>query len=241
MDRISIQEHIEKPEKWINDIVDLIPAGIYRTNIEGNIVYCNRFFCRILGFQTPAELLGYSIIRAYRNKRDRGRFINMLLEKGYISELSLPLQKKDGTPIWCAVTARAVFDDEETLLFIDGIMRDITLSGAADRTPVAVPVPKDRMNLEKFRGVLEMAGGVSHKINQPLMIINNLLDEVLSETRKEDPRRLKLEMLRNQLTKLNEIAEKIRGIEKYVTMEYVGGVKIVDIDRSAPPDCGVNK
>ena len=84
-----------------------------------------------------------------------------------------------------------------------------------------------------FRGVLEMAGGVSHKINQPLMIINNLLSEVLSDIREDDPHCRKLEMVSNQLMKLNKIAEKIRGIEKYVTMEYVGGVKIVDIDRSA--------
>jgi PAS domain S-box-containing protein len=241
MDKISTQDHIDQFERWANDIVDLIPAGIYRSNIEGNIVYCNRFFCRMLGFRSPDEMIGYSIVNAYRNKKDRGKFIKILLEKGYVHDLSLSLQKKDGTPIWCAVTARAVFDDEETLLFIDGVIRDITLEHSEDKSAVIAPIPKDRMNLEKFRGVLEMAGGVSHKINQPLMIINNLLNEVLSDIREDDSHSRKLEMVRNQLVKLNEIAEKIRGIEKYVTMEYVGGLKIVDIDRSAALSSGENK
>ena len=35
------------------------------------------------------------------------------------------------------------------------------------------------------------------------------------------------------LKKLNKIAEKIRGIKTYETMDYVGGLKIVDIDKAA--------
>ena len=112
MDKIPIQDNIDAYEKWINDIVDLIPVGAYRSNIEGSIVYCNRFFCRVLGFDSPNELIGYSIVNVYRNKKDRGDFIKTLLEKGYVQELILPLQKKDGTPIWCAVTARGVFDED---------------------------------------------------------------------------------------------------------------------------------
>jgi len=78
-----------------------------------------------------------------------------------------------------------------------------------------------------------MAGGVAHLVNQPLMIINNLLYEVLTDLRPEDINYQRIRRINDQLKKLNEIAEKIRGIKKYKTMDYVGGLKIVDIDRAA--------
>ena len=40
---------------------------------------------------------------------------------------------------------------------------------------------RERPTKEKLQGVLEMAGGVAHRLNQPLTIVNNLLDEVLSD------------------------------------------------------------
>jgi PAS domain S-box-containing protein len=85
----------------------------------------------------------------------------------------------------------------------------------------------------KLQGVLEMAGGVAHRLNQPLTVINNLLNEVLSESGPEDRNYEKIVKIHDQLQKLNEIAKKIREVKKYESMEYVGGIKIVDIDKSS--------
>ena len=53
------------------EFFDGIPAAIYRTTLEGKLVYCNKAFAQIFGFDSAEELIGYPVIEFYRNKKDR--------------------------------------------------------------------------------------------------------------------------------------------------------------------------
>ena len=90
-----------------------------------------------------------------------------------------------------------------------------------------------KMSEEKFSGVMEMAGGVAHKLNQPLTIINNLLSEILLDWETGDKNYQKIMKVHSQIQVLNSIAKKIGGIKKYESMDYVAGIKIVDIDKAS--------
>ena len=78
-----------------------------------------------------------------------------------------------------------------------------------------------------------MAGGVAHSLNQPLTIVNNLLNEILSELDRDGSLYPKVQKLNDQMKKQNESAQKIGKIKKYEAMDYVAGVKRVDIDKSS--------
>jgi PAS domain S-box-containing protein len=88
-------------------------------------------------------------------------------------------------------------------------------------------------NEEKFQGVLEMAGGVAHRLNQPLTIINNILNEITADQAPGDNPYEKILMVKNQVTKMTEITKKISNIRQYASMDYVAGIKIVDIDKAS--------
>ena len=92
---------------------------------------------------------------------------------------------------------------------------------------------RKRLIREKFQGVLEMAGGVAHLLNQRLMIINNLLKEVLPDSHPDDRHYQNIMKIYDQIEKLNELAKKIGAIKKYKAMEYVAGIMIVDIDKAS--------
>ncbi|CAB1063286.1 hypothetical protein D1BOALGB6SA_8069 [Olavius sp. associated proteobacterium Delta 1] len=326
------------------EFFDGIPAAIYRTTLEGKIVYCNRAFAQLFGFDAAAELIDSPIIELYRNKKDRGLFVHSILQRGRLVDLPIGFKMKNGTPVLCAVTAKVVLDDDGMVVHLDGFMRDITgqtpspqtyarLDGVADDFNDVVVimdlqgelidinrageqllgysrkqmqgqplsgffVPEDREffiiflsdtlkigrnetvlavmdhsgqkhhldwhaylvrnegrphhikcivrdvsdivtrqrqhNIDqKFQGVLEMAGGVAHSLNQPLTIVNNLLSELLVQQQPEDSIFPKLLKVHDQINKMNEIANKIGNIKKYEAMDYVAGVKIVDIDKAS--------
>jgi len=92
---------------------------------------------------------------------------------------------------------------------------------------------KEQLSKEKFIGVLEMAGGVAHKLNQPLMIMRNALTEVLSGISPKDPNYERVMKIHQQVERISEIAKKIGNIKKYEPMDYVAGIKIVDIDKTS--------
>ena len=204
------------------EFIDDIPAAIFRTTLEGKIVYCNNAFADIFGFDSAAELIDSPVIELYRNKKDRGVFIDSILQRGRLFDLPIAFKMKDGTPIMCAVSAKAVLDDDEMVIHLDGFLREITGQTVAEKDIE-----------EKFQGVLEMAGGVAHSLNQPLTIINNLLNEILSDLDCEGPVFLKVQKVHDQMKKMNEIAQKIGNINKYEAMDYVAGIRIVDIDKAS--------
>ena len=113
---------------------------------------------------------------------------------------------------------------EDRVQHIKGILHDITDS---------LRQQKEQALTEKFQGVLEMAGGVAHRMNQPLTIINNLLDEVIGACQSTHPIYEKILMVQTQIRNMNELTKKIGSIKKYEAMEYVAGIKIVDIDRAS--------
>jgi PAS domain S-box-containing protein len=266
------------------------------------------------------------------------------MKTGRINELPVALKKKDGTPIWCAITAKAMLDDDGIAINLDGILKEITsdidtdvqvpeIEGQGDNSSQIIMifdlrgdlmninsaaenlfgVPKERLlgkplsdflapgdrdlflifladifkigrneailsildvnssrhhlkcqafliknngranhikciardvsrlisrqkeqtDNEKFQGVLEMAGGVAHKLNQPLTIINNLINEILSGLQKDSRFYPKIVKVHNQIKKMNDITDKLGRIRKYESMDYVAGIKIVDIEKAS--------
>lgn len=326
---------------WFAEFMDNLPAGIYRTTLEGKIIFGNRFFANMLGFDSISELVNSHVADLYVNKKDRGNFIRLIIEKGWVKDHPIELRKRNGLSLWCATTAKAVSDDEGLVVYFDGFLREIagetharqsavdlyelphtinfTLDGegrvldidekgaeslgfekndllgkplgryilpryreeydlfindiftsekyegilsmkdgrgdarhlefqaslvreggrhgeivsvARDMTK-KIKGQEDDLARERLQGVLEMAGGVAHNMNQPLMIINNLLNDVLSELSHEDRNYDKLKRVNEQLEKLNKIAKKIGAARKYMPMDYVWGEKIVDIDKTS--------
>lgn len=325
---------------WAADFIDNLPVGMYRTTLEGELVFCNWTFANILGYDAPAMLQDFRVVEFFPHKSERGTFIKEVLEKGNVSSYPMQLLKKDGELLYCNTTARAKLNDDGLVTYIDGVMiesnkneyqelvksdkfenigsqlvyvrlnqngimknldksgydlfgldniyntsalsfysfldsssyskltyilqsaygqetvRDIliinTSSGkkhiecqayvdtniddehhillaCKDITPTINRLRQNDKE-EKLQGVLEMAGGVAHNMNQPLTIMNNLLHDLSRYSYQDDNVPDKLQRLQKQLVKLNSIAQKIRSVKQYKSMHYILGEKIVDLD-----------
>jgi len=209
-----------------SDFLDGFPAALYRSTLEGTILYCNRAFAALFGYTSMHELIGSPEVDLYRNKKDRGHLLERLLHQDRLVDLPIDFQRRDGTVFSCAATVRAVSDDEGMVVHVDGLLRD----GAGGVRPVP---PAAAMPDERLQGVLELAGGVVHHLNQPLTILNNLLNELLVDLPINPPGFDKLVRIQKQLSRVIEITRKIASIQTYESVEYVAGVRIVDIEKAS--------
>jgi len=327
-----------------SEFVRNLPVAVYRVTVEGKIAFCNDPFARIFGFASVNDAIGFPEVKLYRNKKDRGTLVRAILHRGLISEMPVPFCRRDQSPIWCSVTTKAIFDDDGEVVFLDGLVRDITgeieESGINDASidrldiieaavfqfdPQGIIIAankaaakmigydlldmpgclfadfladedrqlfflflgdtirigreeiilkmglsstkkqfiriqaavlksegrsrkiscvvsdvtervkqiKEKTNRDKFQGVLEMAGGVAHRFNQPLTIVNNIINETLSGIEPDDRLYASILKMQAQIHKLNDITRKVGNIKKYEAVDYVAGVKIVDIDRAS--------
>jgi PAS domain S-box-containing protein len=95
-----------------------------------------------------------------------------------------------------------------------------------------------QLERQKFQGVLEMSGAVAHTLNQPMTVISNLLGDLETSLSADPTSTQKLHELKLHLGILGEVLKKIGKIRRYVPMSYVGGIKIVDIEKSSTPHPG---
>ena len=208
------------------DFLDGFPAALYRSTLEGTILYCNRTFAALFGYASMHELIGSPEVDLYRNKKDRGYLVERLLRQDRLVDLPIDFQRRDGTVFSCAATVQAVSDDEGLVVHVDGLLRDP--AGGVRPGPPPAGLPDERL-----QGVLEMAGGVVHHLNQPLTILNNLLNELMVDARINPPGFEKLVRIQQQLGRVIEITRQVAGIRSYASVEYVAGVKIVDIEKAS--------
>jgi PAS domain S-box-containing protein len=96
-----------------------------------------------------------------------------------------------------------------------------------------IMIQRAQMDRQKFQGVLEMSGAVAHHLNQPFTVISNVLGDLETDLAKDPPLQKKFLDLKFHIGTLGDLLKKIGSIKRYVPMSYVGGIKIVDIDKSS--------
>ncbi len=110
--------------KDLSAIYERAPLAIYRTSVDGRIIYVNKKFLELFGYDKKelrkecAEILWFS-------KEDRKKFIKELKNKGEVHKEVL-LKRKDGSPIYAKVHARLIKKGDEEL--IEGIIEDVSLA-----------------------------------------------------------------------------------------------------------------
>ena len=85
---------------------------------------------------------------------------------------------------------------------------------------------------EKLKGVLEMAGAVSHELNQPLQSVMGFSELMLLDLEESNPYFRMLSKIKEGIERIGELTRKIVSITHYETKSYLTN-HIVDIDKAA--------
>jgi len=92
---------------------------------------------------------------------------------------------------------------------------------------------KKQLRRRKLEGVLEMAGAVCHEMNQPMQIILGNSDLLLMHIPENNQLNDKIKKIREGIDRMRIITGKIKNITKYETKDYIGGIKIIDIEKAS--------
>ena len=116
------------------------------------------------------------------------------------------------------------------LFFLAGAL--IFAKFIADRKAYKSNLARERVEEEKLRGVIEMAGAVSHEITQPLMILSGYSELLLEDLPETSPHYGNALNVKKQADRLGRMSHKLTRITRYRTRAYLDG-SIIDLDRAA--------
>ncbi|MBN1301485.1 MAG: response regulator [Melioribacteraceae bacterium] len=134
-DEIMVDPNINKAEpakdsgneNTYKDIVDFFPEGIFRSTIEGKIIYANDSLVKILGYRDIEELIKLDISKKiYADEEERKKLIKIILAQGKVKNYRIRFKRKDQSSIIVRVSSRIVKDAADNPLYIEGIIQDIT-------------------------------------------------------------------------------------------------------------------
>jgi len=132
---VTARNDTERELSVLQDVVENLPVGIYRSSMEGkgSFISLNREMINIAGADSAEQLLNTPVSALYADMEERKEFINKLMEAGDWHSQTLRLKTLKGQLGHYRVTVRKRRDDEGAI-FIDGILEDINHLRAAEQS-----------------------------------------------------------------------------------------------------------
>ena len=102
------------------------PVALYRTSPDGAILDANRALAELLGYDSPAELVGISARAHHANPAVRDEFRLVLDQSRVVESRTTELRRRDGRNVWVVDTTVAVRGPDGNVLHYEGCLVDIT-------------------------------------------------------------------------------------------------------------------
>ncbi len=126
-ERKRAEEALSKSEEKYRSLIENAQEGIYQSAV--GYLTLNPALARMLGYASPEEVMATITDIAqqiYVHPDDRRKLLELVNEKGSVTDFETEYYKKDGSRIWVSINMRAVRDDQGRLLYYQGINQDIT-------------------------------------------------------------------------------------------------------------------
>jgi phosphoserine phosphatase RsbU/P len=151
---VLIEKHLEYIEKGLEQYSELFQnavQGVFISSIDGILIDCNPIFARMLGHESPEDVIGMTdfVSIHYYNPEDRVVMLQALKETGVLINKETQMKRKDGNSFWVLGNIRMIEKESENPL-IAGIAIDISDRKEAEE--------KLRQSEEKHRRIVETAG-----------------------------------------------------------------------------------
>ncbi len=123
-ERKRSEDALRLSEERYRNLIETTPDGVYKSSHDGKFIEVNPAMIKILGYESREELLAIDIkSQLYFQVEDRA---SAALEEKLEELAMFRLKKKDGSEIWVEDHGRHVLGDDGTVLYHEGIMRDVS-------------------------------------------------------------------------------------------------------------------
>ncbi len=155
-------------ERKYRNIVDFAPIGFYQTSKKGDFLLVNNEMVTILGFDSNEDLIKRNISEFYFSIEEREKLIKQYDTALWseVKNVEIKFKKKDGSPIWVLMTARAIKDENQETISYDGFIINIS-----DR--------KKKENVQKILLNLSKKSLLNIGLKEYLGLIHNELKHIM--------------------------------------------------------------
>ena len=162
-DRRMVEEALRLSQARYRTLIEAAPVGIFQTDIEGNVLFVNRYWCQIAGYEM-AQLFGQNWTSVV-HPNDVSRLLDMHTPVSASDEpvgIECRIVRADGSTRQVAVQVTGLTDG-----FL-GTMVDVEDRKRAEQQAFALTLERERVQL-----LAQFVRSVSHEFRTPLSVIKS--------------------------------------------------------------------
>jgi diguanylate cyclase (GGDEF)-like protein/PAS domain S-box-containing protein len=132
-ERKQAEQALRTSEKRYRLLFERNLAGVLRATLDGRVLECNQATARILGYDSPEEILILPATNLHHEASDREAFLRRLKSEKSLTNYEMKLRRKNGDSAWVIGNVSLVDDDSGAGRIIEGTLVDITDRKAAEK------------------------------------------------------------------------------------------------------------
>ncbi len=177
-ERNIAEENVRESEAKYRSILESMQEGYYELDVTGNLTFFNDAFAKTVGYARD-ELVGANY-RKYTAAKDASKvfraFNNVYVSHKPSKDFEWQIIRKDGEKRFLEASVSLITNSEGLPNGFKGVVRDVTDRNLAEESLKEAYRELKRTQSQlvqsgKLASIGELAAGVAHELNQPLMII----------------------------------------------------------------------
>ncbi len=164
------QTALRASEERYRGLFEKVPTGLFRFNMDGEILDVNRAYILMFGFpdrKTLMEVNGFGLYLSHGDWKQWQAFVEQ--EEANIFETKM--RRYDQSIMWVRIRCRVVRDSDQQTLYYDGSMEDITIEKQAEKV---LRDANDQLEIKVERRTQDLVA-----VNEELQAMNQELEEAL--------------------------------------------------------------
>jgi PAS domain S-box-containing protein len=163
-ERKQAERALRESERQYRNIVDNALVGVYKTDLEGHILYVNEALIRMMEFESLEDMKSAGVLARYSNLKARDTFIKILKRTGKINNFEVDLLTKSGG-VKNVILTGALEGDSISGMILDiterkhAVEERIRLATAVDQAAESVIISDKRGTIQYVNPAFERLSG----------------------------------------------------------------------------------
>ena len=180
-ERKRAEQALRSSEQRFRGLFENVLEGVYQSTPDGRILAANPMLLTMLGMVTESEMNDVNIARdLYVDPGVRRRLLNRLEREGSFQNVEYELRRRDSTVITVRENARAVRDDEGSVIYYEGTLSDVTEQ---------IHIESELLKARSRDSVEAIARNMPHEFRNILTVISGYSRLLLEDLSEDHPAR----------------------------------------------------